>query len=77
MKMRKINMSDNNVEEKKKDRYHNPDEIKFKKKDRSVIVRFRNEKDMADFVEKTGIEINPKIKTLKYPVVDITSILFG
>lgn len=75
--MRKINMSDNNVEEKKKDRYHNPDEIKFKKKDRSVIVRFRNEKDMADFVEKTGIEINPKIKTLKYPVVDITSILFG
>jgi hypothetical protein len=70
-------MSDNNVEEKKKDRYHNPDEIKFKKKDRSVIVRFRNEKDMADFVEKTGIEINPKIKTLKYPVVDITSILFG
>ena len=77
MKMRKINMLDNNVEEKKKDRYHNPDEIKFKKKDRSVIVRFRNEKDMADFVEKTGIEINPKIKTLKYPVVDITSILFG
>ena len=75
MKMRKIRMSAN-VDEKRKDRYFNPDDIQFKKKDRSVIVRFRNEKDMLEFIEKTGIEINPSIKTLNYPIVDITKILF-
>jgi hypothetical protein len=67
-------MSDN-VENKKKDRYYNPDSINFKKKDRSVIVRFRNEKDMLEFVEKTGIEVNPRIKTLEYPINDISKFM--
>jgi hypothetical protein len=69
-------MSDN-VENKKKERYYNPDSIKPQKKakDRTVIVRFRNEKDMLEFVEKTGIEVNPKIKTLDYPINDISKFM--
>jgi hypothetical protein len=74
-------MSDN-VENKKKERYYNPDSIKpdsikpqKKAKDRTVIVRFRNEKDMLEFVEKTGIEVNPKIKTLDYPINDISKFM--
>jgi hypothetical protein len=56
--------------------YSNPDGVVVKDKERSVIVRFKTEQDMLNFIEKTGIEVNSKIKKLHYPIVDITELNF-
>jgi hypothetical protein len=54
--------------------YFNPDGVVVKEGDRSVIVRFKTEEDMIEFIQKTGIEITPKIKTLAYPIKDISKL---
>ena len=65
--MKQVSLSGKKIKTADPEWVNMPEFIQEKQEELKIVVRFRNEEDLAEFAELIGQKLNPKTKSIWYP----------